>query len=365
MKNNKMKKKLRILFHMPSTSTIYAYRTIYNGFKNAFTDLGYEFFTLTSEDNLKEILGKIKPDIFMTSSHDYYLRFLDLQLLKEYRETKNLVMFTKIDFWNSPMKWYRINEAKSLKFEKKKIEMIKTGLLGDVFYHVVEQNDQRMRGFKEATGKNFETIPLAADKTIIYPDFDKNFEADISFIGTYLPQKKEAFKELLFPLKKKYNLKVYGQDWTLFDRIKGTLQKFGQYFSISFLKNTQTPKLNLEDERKIYSSSKICINIHEDYQKKYGGDVNERFFKIPACKVLQITDYVKCMDKYFKKDEIISTKNKEEWFTKIEYYMKNSKERRKIAEKAYKRAVKEHTYHNRVGQILAIYKRILKKRKEK
>ena len=71
------------MYHLPSTETIYAYRTIYNGFKNAFLDEGCEFYTLTSEQDLKTELERIKPDIFMTQTHDYYLKFLDLKLLKK------------------------------------------------------------------------------------------------------------------------------------------------------------------------------------------------------------------------------------------------------------------------------------------
>lgn len=345
---------------MPNIETVYAHRTIYNGFKNAFKLLGHDFFTLTSDNLLKESLDKIKPDIFITSSHNLYLRFLDLKLISQYRK-KGMVMFTKIDFWKSPMKWYRINEARSLSEEKEKIEMIKNGLLGDVFFHVVEQEDKRMDGFEENTKKKFFTIPLAADTEIIYPEFDKRFEADISYIGTYLPQKKKAFKELLFPLKKKYNLRIYGQDWSTYDRFLGYIQKLGQYFNIRLLKKLKKPKLKLEDERKIYSSSKICINIHEDYQKKFGGDVNERFFKIPACGGFQITDYVLCMDKYFKNGEIIHAKNKEEWFDLIDYYIHHEEDRQKIAKKAYKRAIKEHTYKNRAKKIIKIYRKFKKR----
>jgi len=348
--------KLKILFHLPSTETIYAYRTIYAGYKNAFEDLGYLFRTLTSDDNLKDVLENFKPNIFMTSTHNYFLRYLDLELIMKYRK-KGMVMFTKIDFWNSPMKWSRLNEAKSLKNEKEKIKNIKEGFLGDIFYHNCEQDDPRMKGFTETTKKNFETIPLAADKTIMFQEYDEKFQADISYIGTNLPQKKKIFKSLLFPLNRRYNLKIYGQDWILKDKIFGVIQKFGQYFNIKLLIKIQKSKLNLSDERKIYSSSKICVNIHEDYQRYYGKDVNERLFKIPICKAFQITDYVECIEKYLNKDEIILAQTKEEWFNKIDYYMKNPQERKKIAEKGYIKVMKKHTYHNRVKQIISLYKK--------
>jgi len=359
----KMKKKsLRVLYHLPSIETIYGYRTIYNGFKNAFQDLGFSFFTLTSKDNLRDILIKTNPHIFITCSHNYYLKFLDLPFLMKFRKHNKMVMFTKIDFWNSPFSKFRINEAKSLKDEKDKVDMIKNGLLGDIFFHVVDQKDKRMKGFSKTTGKIFHTIPLAADKTLMFPNYDQKFKADISYIGTNLPQKKNYFKELLFPLSKKYKLNIYGQDWTIIDKSLGWIQRIGQYFNNSFLKGIQKPKLSLEDEGKIYSSTKICVNIHENYQRKFGGDINERFFKILACKAFQITDYVRWIDQNFNSDEVVYAKTKKEWFEKIDYYMKHPEERKKIAEKGYKKVIKKHTYHNRVKQMINLYKRFKENR---
>ena len=341
---------------MPSLDTIYAQRTIYYGFKNAFESMGHKFYTFTSNDNLKKVLNEVNPDIFMTATHFYYQKYLDLKLLDIYRRN-GLFMLTKIDFWNSPILKYRINEAASLKHEKNKIDMIKSGLLGDVFYHVIEQGDPRMEGFYEETSKRFETIPLAADKTIMYYDFDRSFECDITYIGTNLPQKKIFFKERLFPLYNMYNLKIYGQDWKFYEKLLGLMQRTGQYYNIKLLEKIQKPKLKLEDERKIYSSAKISVNIHEDYQRRFGGDVNERFFKILACKGFQITDHVNWIDKYFDSNEIVCAKTKEEWFGKIDHFLDNPEKRKKIAKNGCNKVLKHHTYHNRVNQILQIYKR--------
>ena len=118
----------------------------------------------------------------------------------------------------------------------------------------------------------------------------------------------------------------------------------------------QKPKLKLEDERKIYSASKICINVHEDYQKEFGGDCNERVYKILLAKGFEITDNVACIKKYFKEEkEIIIAKDKNDWFKKIDYYMQHPEERKRIAEAGYTKVLKEHTYHNRINKIIEIY----------
>ena len=93
------------------------------------------------------------------------------------------------------------------------------------------------------------------------------------------------------------------------------------------------PKLELEDEGRIYKSSTISVNIHEDYQREFGGDCNERTFKIPLCGGLEITDDVACIRKYFKEgEEIIIAKNKDDWIEKIDYYI-NTKKTKKVRSK--------------------------------
>lgn len=349
---------MKIAYHLPSLDTIYAQRTIYNGYKNAFIDLGHDFFPFTADDDLEKLLEKDKPDIFFTSTHFYYKKFLDFKVLKKYRN-RGMKVFVKTDFWNSPINKSRINEAKSLKDDASTVKLIKDGIYGDVFFHVVEQDDERMTGFEEETGYKYYTIPLAADKTLNYPEYHEKFKADISYIGTYLPEKRKFIRERVFPLRKKYDLKLYGQDWTFLDRSRGFMQKVGQYFNIPHIKSLQKPKFKLEDERKMYASSLISINIHDDSQKYFGGDCNERTFKVPLCGGFEITDDVACIRKYFREgEEIVVAKDKKEWFEKIDYYIKHPGKRLPIIEAGRKKVLAEHTYHNRVGQIIAIYNQI-------
>jgi spore maturation protein CgeB len=267
-----------------------------------------------------------------------------------------MVVFVKIDFWKSPISKFRINEAKSLSNDRKTVRLIKDGLIGDVFFHVVEQDDIRMQGFEKEAGYPFHTIPLAADKIVLQGCFDHTFKSDISFVGTYLPDKRNFFQEFVFPLKDKYQLRLYGQDWTRWERALGWLQRGGQYFNVPWLRALQKPKLKLGDEANIYKSSLISLNIHEQYQREFGGDCNERTFKIPFCEGFEITDNVKCISKYFKEgEEIVIAHSKKEWFEKIDYYYKNPEKRLPIINAGRNNVLMNHTYHNRAEKIIALY----------
>ncbi len=346
---------MKIAYHIPSLDTIYAGRTIYAGYKHAFEELGHIFISLTASDDQKEVFAREMPDILITSLNPYNLKYLDMEVVARQKQL-GMKVFVNTPFWNSPLSKMRINEAPSLSKNSEYIRLIRSGEFGDVFYNICEQGDERMEGFESTTGQRHHTILLAADKTILFPEYSEKFKADISYIGTYLPEKRQFIREQVFPLRQHYDLRLYGQDWTLYDRGVGFAQKVGQYFNVPMLRSLQAPKLALEDERKIYASSLISINIHEDFQKRFGGDCNERTFQVPLCGGFEITDDVECIRKYFKDgEEIVLASNKEDWFQKIQYYIKNPEKRLPIIEAGKKKVLEEHTYHNRVKQIIEIY----------
>ncbi len=344
---------MNILFHLPAPHTIYAGRTIVNGYKHAFEDLGHSFRFLTPDDDQKRTFEEFQPDIFFTGIGPLTFRYLDLEILAKAKK-KGTRVFVNTPFWHSPLSKSRINEVPSLSQNKEWIELIKSGKFGDLYYNICEQGDDRMSGFEETTGYKHQTVLLAADKTLLYPEFDQKFHADISYIGTYLPDKRKFFKEYVFPLRDSYDVRLYGQDWTFWDRQLGFVQKVGQYFNLPMLRSLQKPKLLLEDERKIYSSSKVCINIHEEYQKRYG-DINERTFKILCAGGLEVVDNVPTLNKYFEDGkQIVIAKSKSEWFERIEYFISHPDEAKRIGEAGRKRVLEKHTYHQRVEQLISL-----------
>jgi spore maturation protein CgeB len=323
--------------------------------------MGHEFQAFTADDDLKSVLENYRPDIFITASNPYYRRYLDYKLLKNFRD-EGLFVLVKIDFWNSPMSGIRINEAGSLSKDIKACRLISSGLMGDAYFHVIEQGDQTMHGFNESTGCSFHTIPLAADKSLLHAKAQLQFTSDISYVGTNLPEKRIFFKNCVYPMGKKYDLRIYGQDWSRSDWTLGWLQRLGQYFNIKPLSRLRKPKLALKDEGSIYASSCISINVHEKFQRIFGGDCNERTFKIPLSGGFEVVDNVACIKKYFKPGiELVIAENDDEWIDMVYYYLKNPEKRKSIIEAGKSRVLNDHTYHNRVEQIIKMKKMSIKK----
>lgn len=53
-----------------------------------------------------------------------------------------------------------------------------------------------------------------------------------------------------------------------------------------------------------------------------------------------------------------SPTNPEEWFRKIEYYLSHEEERRRIQGKGTDRALRDHTFHNRLEQIQKLWEKL-------
>lgn len=352
-------KNLKILYHLPNPDTIYAGRTIANGYKNAILDSKHEFLFLTAHNTNTNVFAAYNPDIFITSLNQLSLKYLDLsELLKA--KKRGTQVYVNVSFWNSPINKMRLSETGSLKENSEYIKLIKSNEYGDIFFNACEQGDERMDGFEKTTGKKHYTLLLAADKTIIYPEYDQKYSADVSFIGTNLPEKRAFFRDVIKRLSRNYDIRLYGQDWNIADRYLGILQKAGQLYNVPFIRSIRKPKLPLSAERKIYTSTLVSINVHEEYQKKYG-DLNERTFKIPLAGGFEIIDSVSTVTKHFEEDkEIVIAHDESEWFEKIEYYVTHPEKRLAIIAAGKKKVLNEHTYHNRLETMLCWYKNIAK-----
>ena len=344
-----------VAYHNPYPDSVYANRYIAAGMQNGFRALGWDVVEFSPGQRLEEFLTAHRPRIFITSSHFLYRKQLDFELLRSWRKQNGLVLLTKIDFWTSPFPRGRLNEARSMKDDDEAKRLVKKGLLADHYFNAVVQGDARMEGFAAFAGQGYETVPLAADPAAMHPEPDGRYAADISFIGANLPTKRRTIDEWLLPLGRRYDLKVYGPDWTRRERVVGFVAKAGQYFNVPVVRSLQKPELPREDEALVYASSKVLVNLHEDHQVQFGGDCNERTFKIPFCGGLEICEDVACVRDYFVDgEEILIATSRDDWFDKIDHYLRRPEEARRIGQAGRDRVLANHPYEHRARQLIAL-----------
>ncbi|MCD1258077.1 glycosyltransferase [Paenibacillus athensensis] len=111
-----------------------------------------------------------------------------------------------------------------------------------------------------------------------------------------------------------------------------------------------------------YSGAKTVINMHRAHDDTtYNNNSrrieavspNPRTFEISGCGALQVTDMREDLVQFYTPDaEIVTYASPEELVAKLDYYLKHEEERRRIALNGLLRTLRDHTYENRLSQLL-------------
>jgi spore maturation protein CgeB len=316
-----------------------------NGFRDAFEDMGHHFFWLTNADDLKRRIEEVGPDILMIGQDR--LAAKNREVFTAWRK-KGLKVVVRIDSF-----FDRTPEIK---------ESLIRYDLADVYYGEVE--DPWMEPFKAMTGKTYQIIPNAAHHRLHFPTSPvSRYKCDIVFLGAMMPDKREALETLLLPLREKYDVKIYGPNWTLGDngmRLAAFASRKMGLYGLNRWISEKRISVPAGEENQLYSSAKICVNIHERGEHiKSHVVLNERTFKIPACGGFEICDFVPPLRRYFDEAEMAMADDTKgdwvkDWFEKIDYYLKHDAEREEIRKHGTARALRDHTYKNRVASIFEI-----------
>lgn len=328
---------MKILYHILYPEGMGDDRFTYDGYYDAFTDLGHTMIALTGNDDIVETFNRVQPDLFIGEGNFLMSDFArQAALLKQFRARGGrVVLHGAMSDW--------------LAQEIRREPMI------DHYFSEIDPTEE----FPNFPSSLFTRMHwLAASRRYHFPAAPvERYRCDILYIGARLPNKEDAFRRLLLPLRQRYAVRIYGGDWDWLDRyllhplswVERKLKLKGKQFFSRLRLNRQVP---ISDENKAYASAKICLNITESHPGTSLKTINARTFKIPASGGFEISDYVPQIREYFSEDEIVMPTSDEQWFELIEYYLKHDKERKEIQQKATAKALREHTFHNRVQTIL-------------
>jgi len=177
-------------------------------------------------------------------------------------------------------------------------------------YIFVAQKDY-VQHFKDIGHKNVYWLPLGCDPEIHGEEPTERIY-DIGFVGKTMGANHPRGR-LLHRISERY-----------------TTNDFNKFY----------PK---EDITAIYSRSKIVVNI------PVNGDLNMRVFEAMASGALLITETISNGQREFFQEgvHIVEYKNETDLFGRIDYYLKNEKEREGIARAGQQLVLGEHTYKQR------------------
>ncbi|HMZ46587.1 MAG TPA: glycosyltransferase [Chitinophagaceae bacterium] len=171
---------------------------------------------------------------------------------------------------------------------------------------------------------------------VVLNEQDINFySCDITNAGNLYPSRSALYKHLL-----NYNIKMWGAPPSIWLKLP-ELDKI-----------IMNKSVHNQEKSKAFMAAKIVLN---NLHPAVINGVNKRTFEIPACGGLQFTSYRAALNELFEVGkEVVAYKDLEDLKNKIDYFInpQNEAERLQIIEAGYKRAITEHTYEQRLNQLL-------------
>lgn len=176
--------------------------------------------------------------------------------------------------------------------------------------------------------KKVNPLHLAFDSEAYIDAKDEKYAYDICYIGG---RANNGFDEK-YPIMKEY-----------FGKFRHDDLKVGIFID----KN-----LSHELENKILCSSKVCLNIHDKYQRVLvTTDGNERTFKSLGCNGLMVSDVEGLLPKFFP--DLPVAQSAQEMYDLTHHYLKLPESELNIIRKKYREEVNaKHTYINRVHEAI-------------
>ncbi|MBQ9537351.1 MAG: glycosyltransferase [Desulfovibrionaceae bacterium] len=213
--------------------------------------------------------------------------------------------------------------------------------LYDVF--AVIQKDPLLQELSAIGQKRALYLPLAADPTVhkkshLTQAEQKEYGADVGFVGAGYPNRRLAFR----PLAGK-NFKIWGSDWENEPLLAQNIQRQGQ-------------RIAPEECVKIYSATTVNLNLHSsvktDQLISLGDFVNPRTFELAAIQAFQLVDHRSLLAELFAADEIATFTSMEEFYAQIEFYLHHPEERTQFIARSYAKVLEKHTYVQRMQTLL-------------
>ncbi|MED2754027.1 DUF3880 domain-containing protein [Bacillus thuringiensis] len=196
-------------------------------------------------------------------------------------------------------------------------------------------------------------LPLAAAPPAYTPILrEEDYMYDISFIGTAFENRLTFIDSISEYLATK-NILIVGNNW---NRLKS--------YELLKEKIVLLPFLVYENNTEYYKRSKININIHRSIEdstfnrnelKINACSINNRTFEIASTGSFQMTDIRSDLENcYIPGVQIETFTSSTDFIEKAEIYLANPEKRKKVAMEGFKRTLIEHTYDERVKQLLKI-----------
>lgn len=165
------------------------------------------------------------------------------------------------------------------------------------------------------------------------------YECDISLVGSLYP-----YRALMLESLRGMDFRLWGNYWGFPCR-----EDLEETFA---WQKHQGSAVAGREKLLIFNLSKINLTTLQPVECITAG--NERIHQTAACNAFQLVEYNPDLEYIYKiGEELITFKSRDEMREKCEYYLAHPQERKAIAQKAYERAIGEHTVEHRLDRMLS------------
>lgn len=192
------------------------------------------------------------------------------------------------------------------------------------------------------------SLPLGFDRDIFRPielneEERLRYASPITFVGTVVDSRVPVLEKI-----SDLGLSIWGPDRSIDGRWARKSKTLARCY--------RGRPVYGEEVVKVYNASDIVFSVHGNFPDiRY--NVTPRIFEVAACRAFHIVDYVPQVKEFYRIDEEIVC------YTAIDqiphlcrYYLSHTDERNAIAERAYFRAMAEHTYDHRIARLISTIK---------
>lgn len=309
-----------------------------SGWKKVFEALGHTFqFWQTDSKPAFDVFSEFEPDVYIGTTYETTRAIAKCIAARPHMK---VAMFAsawsdavdkEIDKQKYPIVVASEQEKRILADLKEK-----TGKPDFVFIHASGQYlDLTMNGWP-SIGITAVGILNAADIYVYYPKPPKpELVCDVGFCGGYWGYKSRNLNTHILPLchpQSALNVKIFGnQQWPV-AQFLGLIQD--------------------QNVSHLFSSAKVCPSVSEPHSTDFGFDCIERPFKVMASGGFCVSDYVHEFTTLYKSDEFLMQPDAASFIDAVKYFIRNPEQRDGWIERGCVRTLIEHTYHDRVAQML-------------
>jgi spore maturation protein CgeB len=298
----------------------------------------------TFSKNFYLTLKRLAKEVIVFNRRDYYFKqgkdFMNNLLLKTIKKEKPDYIFT----WFT---WDEFYIDTLLQIRKISPKTKTVAIFGDDSVHF--ENFSRYYGllfdysfttlkpyikkYKEEGINGIFCTNLVDINSFKLKKFEKTYP--LTFIGSQRSDKSGRYELIKYLIEKKAPLRVYGFGWENYPEFKEV------YHGV------------LKDNEVLDIINKTKINLCFSKDNFGNPQLKARAFEVGACSSFILTEYAPDYLEYFKENkEIVFFKSKDEMLQKIDYYLKNEKEREDIAKNLYNKITKNYGMYNELKDFI-------------